>query len=97
MAAAVMCIFLEDAINTSVSISRSITYQGLDNMIGLLYFSKLGMNALAKSIQYLGGTKSNPRDSVAGQPPTIINPVNLVSIVAEKCLIITAYAAIHQM
>ena len=38
----------------------------------------------------------NPRDNIADQPPTIRDPGHLISVVAEKRLLVTAYAEMYQ-
>ena len=38
----------------------------------------------------------NPRSDIADQPPTVRDPSHLIYMVAEKRLLMTAYAAMHQ-
>ena len=38
----------------------------------------------------------NPRDNIGDQNPTIFDPGHLISMVADKRLLMTAYAAMHQ-
>ena len=38
----------------------------------------------------------NPRANIDDQPPTIRDPVHLISMVAKKRLLVTAYTAMHQ-
>ena len=59
-------------------------------------FAKADMKTLCTTIRCPGGMIINPRDHIADQPPTIFDPGHLISMVSEKRLLITAYAAMHQ-
>ena len=39
---------------------------------------------------------NNPRENITNQPPTIRDPRHLISMVAKKPLLMTAYAEIHR-
>ena len=59
-------------------------------------FSENYMRTLCTTIRRPGGSIPNPRVAVRGQPPIIRDPGNVISMVAEKRLILTAYAAMRQ-
>ena len=48
------------------------------------------------NIRRPGGMIINARVNIADQPPTIRDPGHLISMVVEKRLLMTAYAAMHQ-
>ena len=54
------------------------------------------MKTLCMAIRRPGGMIINPRAIIAEQPPTIPDPSYLISMVAEKLLLMPAYAEIHQ-
>ena len=54
------------------------------------------MKTLCMTICRPGGMITNPRANIVHQPPTIRDPGHLISIVAEKRLLMTAYAEMHQ-
>ena len=54
------------------------------------------MKTLCTTIRRPGGMVNNPRANIADQPPTIRDPGHLISMVAEKRLLVTSYAAMHQ-
>ena len=54
------------------------------------------MKTLCTTIRCPGGMINNPRENIADQPPTICDPGHLISMVVEKRILMTAYAAMHQ-
>ena len=88
--------FLEDVINVAAPTARLITNQGLDDFDELSGFSEEDMKTLCNAIRRPGGSIVNPRAALPDQPPTIRDPGNVISMVAEKRLVMTAYAAMHQ-
>ena len=96
MAAVLMRVFLEDVINVAASTARLITNQGLEDFDELKDFSEEDMRTLCNTIRRPGGSIPNPRAAQADQPPTIRDPGSVISMVAEKRLVMTAYAAMHQ-
>ena len=54
------------------------------------------MKTLCTPINCPGGMIINPSANTADQHPTIRDPGHLISMLSEKRLIMTAYAAIHQ-
>ena len=83
-------------INTSTDTVRTIVNQGLDDFNTLADFSESDMKMLCARVSRSGGMIPNPTANVAGQPPTIRDPGHVISMVAGKRLIMTAYAAMHQ-
>ena len=59
-------------------------------------FTKADMKILCMNICCQGGMIINPRANISDQPPTIRDPGHLISMVAEKRLLMTGYAAMHQ-
>ena len=51
---------------------------------------------LYTTIHHPGGMINNPRANIADQPPTIHDPGHIISMLAKKRLLMTAYAAMHQ-
>ena len=96
MAAVLMRLYLEDVINVSAATARLITNQGLDDFNELSDFSEEDMKTLCNTIRRPGGSIDNPRSDLSNQPPTIRDPGNVISMVAEKRLVMTSYAAMHQ-
>ena len=96
MAAAIMRVYLETVVNISDPTAYLITKQGLDEFDELKDFSENDMRTLSLTIRRPGDSIPNPRATDSGQPPTIRDPVNLISIFAEKRLVLTAYTAMHQ-
>ena len=54
------------------------------------------MKTLYTTICRPGGMIINPRDGISDQTPTICDPGNLIYMVADKLIIMTAYAEMHQ-
>ena len=94
--AAIMKTYLQTVVNVTAATARLIIDQGLDDFDELDGFTEDDMKTLCNTIRRPGGTIPNPRARTSGQPPTIKDPGNVVSMVAEKRLILTAYAAMHQ-
>ena len=59
-------------------------------------FTEADMKMLCKTICRPGGMIINLRASIADQTPTIRDPDHLILMVAEKRLLVTSYAAMHQ-
>ena len=54
------------------------------------------MKKLCTTIRCLGGMINNLRANISDQPPTIRDPGHLISMVADKRLLMTAYAEMYQ-
>ena len=93
---AIMRTYFRVVINVSEETDRTIIDQGLDDLDSLVEFAKAYMKALCTTIFRPGGMIMNPRDNISDQPPTICDPGQLISMVAEKRLLMTAYATMHQ-
>ena len=83
-------------INVSGETSRTIIDQGLDDFNSLVEFTEADMKTLCMTIHRPGGMINNPRADITDQPPTIREPSHLISMVAEKRLLITAQVEMHQ-
>ena len=59
-------------------------------------FTEADMKTLCTTIRCPGGMIINRRANIANQPPPICDPGHIISMVAEKRIIMTAYAAMHQ-
>ena len=59
-------------------------------------FNEVHMKTLCTTIRCPGGMIINPRDNITDQPLTVHDPIHLISMVAEKRLLMTAYVAINQ-
>ena len=86
----------QDVINVSAETAWNIIDQGLNDFDSLVEFTKADMKTLCTTIRRPGGMIINPRVNIADQTPTIHDPGHLSSMVAEKRLLMTAYAAMHQ-
>ena len=58
-------------------------------------FTEADMKNLCTTIRRPGGMIINLRANIADQPSTIFDPVQLISMVSEKRILVTAYAEIH--
>ena len=96
MANAIMRTYLQTVVNVSAATARLIIDQGMDDFDELDGFSEDDMRTLCTNIRRPGGSIPNPRVAVRGQPPIIRDPRNVISMVVEERLILTAYAAMHQ-
>ena len=94
--AAIMKTYLQAVVNVTAATARLIINQGMDDFDELKGFSEDDMKTLCNTFRRPGGSIPNPRARTTGQPPIIKDPGNVISIVAEKRLILTAYAAMHQ-
>ena len=91
MAAVTMMItYFRVVINVSAETARNIIGQGLDDFDSLVEFTEADMKTLCTSIRYPGGIIINLRDNISDQPPTIRDPNQSISMVAEKRLLVTA-------
>ena len=82
--------------NISAETARTIIYQGLNDFDSLVESFEAHMKTLCTTICCLGAMINNLRVNIAEQTPTIRDPGHLISMGAEKGLLMTAYAAIHQ-
>ena len=94
-AVAIIIKYFRVAINILVETSRTIINQGLDDFDSLIEFTKEDMKTLCTTISCPGRMIINPRENIANQPPNISDPGHLISMVAEKWLIMTAYTEMH--
>ena len=92
----IMKTYFRVVINVSAETARTIIDQGLDKFDSLVELTKSYMKTLCTTIFCPGGMIMNPRDNISDQPPTICDPGQLISMVAEKRLLMTAYATMHQ-
>ena len=83
-------------INVTSETAQTIINQGLDEFDSLVEFTKSDMKTLCTTIRRPGEMIINPRDNIADQSPTIRDPVHLIYMVADKRLLMTAYAEMHQ-
>ena len=93
---AIMRTYFRDVINVSAETARTIINQGLDDFDSLVEFTEADMKTLCTNIRRPGGMITNPRANNSDLPPTICDPGHLISMVAKNCLLMTAYAEIHQ-
>ena len=96
MTAAIMRLYLETVVNISAATVHQITDQGMDDFDELDGFSEDDIRTLCTTIRRPGGTIPNQRVAVRDQLPIIRDPGNVISMVAEKRLILTAYAVMNQ-
>ena len=95
MAAVLMRQYLETVVNVSAPTARVMTDQGLDDFDTVTDFTEDDMKTLCVSIRRPGGLVPNPRAADPNQPPEIRNPGHVVSMISEKRLLLTAFAAHH--
>ena len=95
-AVAVMRTYFRDVINVSAETARNIIDQGLGEFDSLVEFTEAYMKTLCTTIRRPDRMINNPRANIADQPPTISDPGHLISMVAEKSLLMTAYAEMYQ-
>ena len=95
-AVAIIRTYFRVANNISSEKAWTIIDQGLNNFDSLVEFTKAYMKMLCTTIRHPGGMIINPRANIADRPPTICDPGHLISMVAEKRLLVTDYAAMHQ-
>ena len=88
--------YFRDVINVSAETARTIINQGLDDFDSLVEFTKADMKTLCMIIIPPGGMIINPRANIDDQTLTVCDPGHLISMVAEKRLLMTAYAEMHQ-
>ena len=92
----IMRTYFWDVINVSAEIARTIIDQELDDFDPLVEFTEAGMKTLCTTIRRSGGMIINTRANIADQPTTICDTSHLILMVAKKCLLMTAYAEMHQ-
>ena len=95
-AVAIMRRYFRVVINVSVETAWNIIDQGLDDLDSLVEFTEADTKTLCRTIRRPGGMILNPRANIADKPPTICDPEHLISMVAEKRFLMTAYAEMHQ-
>ena len=95
-AVAIMRTYFWFVINVSAETSRTIIDQGLDEFDSLVEFTEADMKTLCTAIRRKGRMIINPRANIADQPPTICDPTHLISMVADKRILMTDYASMHQ-
>ena len=79
-------------INVSLETARTIIDQGLNDFDSLGESTKADTKTLCTTIRRPGRRIINPRENISDQPPTIRDPDHLISMVAEKRLLMTTYA-----
>ena len=94
-AVAIIITYFRVVISVSVETSRTIIDQGLDDLDSLVEFTEADMKRLCTTILRPGKMVINPRADIPDQPPTIRDPGHLISMIAEKQLLMTAYAEMH--
>ena len=92
---AIMKTYFRVVINISSETARTIIDQGLYDFDSLVEFTEADMKTLCMNIRRPGGMIINLRANISDQPPTIHDTDHLISMVAEKRLLMTSYAAIH--
>ena len=95
-AVTIMRTYLWVVINVSAETPRTIIDQGLDDFDSLVEITESDMKTLFTTSCCPGGMIINPSANTTDQNPTICDPGHLISMVSEKRLIMTAYAAIHR-
>ena len=95
-AVAIMRTYLRVVINVSEETARTIIDQGLDGFDYLVEFTEADMKTQCTTIRCPGGMIINPRENIADQPPTIRDPGHTIYMEAEKRLLMTSYAKMHQ-
>ena len=95
-AVAITRTYFRVVINFSSETARTIIDQVLDDFDYLVESTGVDMKTLCTTINRPGGMIINPRENIADKPPTIRDPGHLIYMVAEKRLLMTAYAAMHQ-
>ena len=92
----IMRTYFRDVISVSAETARTIIDKGLHDFDSLVEFTKADMKTLCTTIRRPGGMIINLRENIADQPPTICDLGHLISMVAEKRLLMTAYAEMYQ-
>ena len=87
--------YFQEVINVSAEMARTIIDQGIDDFDSWVEFTEADMKTLCTTIRRPGGMIINLRANISDQPPTIHDTDHLISMVAEKRLLMTSYAAIH--
>ena len=93
---AIMRMYFRFTINISAEMARTFINQGLDDFDSLVEITKADMKTLCTTTRRPSGMIINSRTNIADQPPNIRDPGHLISMVAEKRLLMTAYAEMHQ-
>ena len=95
-AVTIMRTYFRVVINVSSETDRTIIDQRLDDFDSLMEFTEAYMKTLCVNIRCPGGMLIIKRANIADQTPTIRDPGHLISMVAEKRLLMTDYAEMHQ-
>ena len=93
---AIMRTYFRVVINVSVETSRIIINQGLDDFDSFVEFTESDMKALFRTIRRPGGMIISTMADISDQLPTICDPGHLISMVADKRLLMNTYASMHQ-
>ena len=93
---AIMRTYFQVVINILSEMARTIINQVLDDFDSFVEFTEADIKTLCTTICRPGRMIINLRVNIADQPPTIRDPGHLISMVAEKRLLMTAYTAMHQ-
>ena len=88
---AIMKTYFRVVINISSETARTIIDQGLYDFDSLVEFTEADMKTLCTTIRRPGRMIINLTENIADQPPTIRDPGHLISMVAKKRLLVTAY------
>ena len=91
----IMRTYLRDVVNVSSETAWTIIDKGLDKFDSLVEFTKADIKTLCTTICCPGGMVLNPRANIVDQPPIICDSGHLIYMVAEKRLLMTAFAAMH--
>ena len=95
-AVTIMRTYFRVVINFSSETAWTIINDGIDDLDSLVEFTEADMKTLCTTIRRPGGMIMNPRTNIDDQLPTIRDPGHLISMVAAKRLLVTAYTAMHQ-
>ena len=87
---------MASVINLSAETAWTVIDQRLDDFDSLVQFSEADMKTLCLTFCRPGGMRINLRANIADQPPTIRDSSHLISVVAEKRLLVTSYATMNQ-
>ena len=96
VAVAITRMYFRVVINVSEETSRTIINQVLDDFDYLVELTEADMKTLCTTILCPCGMIIYPRDIISDQHPTISDPGHLIYMVAEKRILVTAYAEMHQ-
>ena len=92
----IMRTYFQVVINVSEETARNIIDKWLDDFDSLVEWTKAETENLCTNIRCPGGMIINPRAIITEKHTTIRDPGYLISMVAEKRLLMNAYAAMNQ-